>query len=68
MKFVDKRYVRSYTAPVLSSVAAALMDRREARLVRRRPSQAAVVRAERILIANRVSEPPAADDAFRWSD
>lgn len=53
MKFVDRKYQRSYTAPMLTSVAASLMDRRDARLLRRKPSQAAVVRAERILIASR---------------
>lgn len=56
VKFVNKKYVRSYTAPLLTQQAASLMDRRDARLVRRKPNQAAVVLAERIIIANAVGD------------
>lgn len=52
MKFYDRKYGRTRFLPRLSEVAAARDDLRDARLLRRRPNQAAVVRAERILIAN----------------
>jgi len=53
VRFVDKRYGRSRELPVLNAVAAARVDLRNARLIRRKPIQAAVVLAERIIIANR---------------
>lgn len=56
MKFVDRRYARTKTMPVLTAQAASLMDRRDGRLVRRKPEQAAVVLAERIITANAVNE------------
>ena len=53
MKFYDRKYGRTHFLPRLSAVAAARDDLKDARLLRRKPEQAAALRAERILIANR---------------
>lgn len=58
MQFVDKRYGKSRVLPRLTFAAAARVDLRDARLIRRKPSQAAVVRAERIIIANALGGAP----------
>lgn len=52
MKFYDRKYGRIRLLQRLTEAAAARDDLRDARLLRRRPELAAVIRAERILIAN----------------
>lgn len=51
MKFVDKKFKRTAFLPILTYQAAATLDRRDARRIRRRPIEAAVVMAERLLAA-----------------
>jgi len=57
MLFTDRKYVRSETASILHAPAAARIDLRDKRKIRRNPNLAAVIRAERIVIANSGPKP-----------